>query len=309
MGRQKVALAGVSLLLSLFFSPLVFALEQEELSCTKESLSECYEEGVNLFNNKDFEGAKSLFGKVITIDVNYKKASVYLTKCHTEIAKLIIEEKLAAQKQAQKEERQIQLETKKIPDPAQVLSTVSKWEPRDWEQEILAKRREEQRQIDAEARRQKQELMAEMREQQKRLQEEAKKQQREIEEKRRKELLYGKQDFSPIQTSPAPKTVMASPKKASTKLIEKYPPAMESAQEKTRAIMQGDTLYVSVSKVPDLDKSVTVQPDGTITYPLIGKIKATGLTVNALTQELTEQLKNYIKEPKVVVRPQQLWVL
>src|SRR3989338_5932927 len=187
MGRQKVALAGVSLLLSLFFSPLVFALEQEELSCTKESLSECYEEGVNLFNNKDFEGAKSLFGKVITIDVNYKKASVYLTKCHTEIAKLIIEEKLAAQKQAQKEERQIQLETKKIPDPAQVLSTVYKWEPRDWEQEILAKRREEQRQIDAEARRQKQELMAEMREQQKRLQEEAKKQQQELLEKRKKD--------------------------------------------------------------------------------------------------------------------------
>lgn len=62
-----------------------------------------------------------------------------------------------------------------------------------------------------------------------------------------------------------------------------------------------DVLNISVWQNPDLDKEVIVRPDGMLSFPLVGDIQASGLTVTQLDQQLTERLKEYIKYPEVSI--------
>ncbi|MBM7556935.1 SLBB domain-containing protein [Halanaerobacter jeridensis] len=57
----------------------------------------------------------------------------------------------------------------------------------------------------------------------------------------------------------------------------------------------GDELYISVWGYPDLQQDVVVGPDGQLSFPMIGKVQAEGLTINQLTDVMTEKLKQYIK--------------
>lgn len=54
-----------------------------------------------------------------------------------------------------------------------------------------------------------------------------------------------------------------------------------------------DVLEISVWKNPDLSKTVRVRPDGMISMPLIGDMKAAGLTPAQLRDRVTERLKEY----------------
>lgn len=54
-----------------------------------------------------------------------------------------------------------------------------------------------------------------------------------------------------------------------------------------------DILEVSVWKNPDLSKVVTVRPDGMITLPLIGDLRAAGSTPAGLRDRIVERLKEY----------------
>ena len=62
-----------------------------------------------------------------------------------------------------------------------------------------------------------------------------------------------------------------------------------------------DKLLISVWKETEPTKSVTIRPDGKITYPLVGDIQAAGRTARQLTDELAKQLARFIKEPVVTV--------
>ena len=53
-----------------------------------------------------------------------------------------------------------------------------------------------------------------------------------------------------------------------------------------------DKLAVAVFGEADLTRTVTVDADGTFDFPLIGRIKAAGLSVRAIEQELTRKLKD-----------------
>ena len=53
-----------------------------------------------------------------------------------------------------------------------------------------------------------------------------------------------------------------------------------------------DKLAVSVFGEADLTRTVTVDGDGTFDFPLIGRVKAAGLSVRAIEQELTRKLKD-----------------
>lgn len=57
----------------------------------------------------------------------------------------------------------------------------------------------------------------------------------------------------------------------------------------------GDILNINVWDQKDLDTDATVRPDGTITMPLVGDLKAAGQTTKSLTEEIKKQLANYIK--------------
>ena len=63
----------------------------------------------------------------------------------------------------------------------------------------------------------------------------------------------------------------------------------------------GDILSISVWKEEGMQLEVLVRPDGEITFPLAGEIKAGGLSTKALSDELVEKLKKYIPHPSVTV--------
>lgn len=66
-------------------------------------------------------------------------------------------------------------------------------------------------------------------------------------------------------------------------------------------IGDGDSLNVAVWGVPELSVGVVVRPDGKITLPAVGDVKATGLTPKQLSEELVVVLDAYVKKPIVTV--------
>jgi len=63
-----------------------------------------------------------------------------------------------------------------------------------------------------------------------------------------------------------------------------------------------DKLAVTVVDEPALTKVITVGADGTFDYPFIGQVKAGGLTVRAIQQDITARLKEkYLRNPQVSI--------
>jgi len=63
----------------------------------------------------------------------------------------------------------------------------------------------------------------------------------------------------------------------------------------------GDVLYISVWKDEALTGDVVVLPDGSITFPLVGSVQASGKTVAALKRDLEERIKRYVPDPVLTV--------
>lgn len=64
----------------------------------------------------------------------------------------------------------------------------------------------------------------------------------------------------------------------------------------------GDVLKISVFQVPDLTKEVQLDEAGLISLPLIGDIKAGGMSTHELQAEITKKLKaKYLQSPQVSV--------
>jgi len=64
---------------------------------------------------------------------------------------------------------------------------------------------------------------------------------------------------------------------------------------------QGDKLMISVWREDTLQKEVVVLPDGSVTFPLIGRVEVAGLSTPEVEQSITAKLKKYIPEPIVSV--------
>ncbi|WP_447968842.1 polysaccharide biosynthesis/export family protein [Nitrospira sp. M1] len=62
-----------------------------------------------------------------------------------------------------------------------------------------------------------------------------------------------------------------------------------------------DVLEISVWKNTDLSREVVVRPDGRITLPLIGDVKAVGRTTQELREEITERLSAYKESPTIAI--------
>src|SRR5271166_2130871 len=62
-----------------------------------------------------------------------------------------------------------------------------------------------------------------------------------------------------------------------------------------------DILTINVWKEPEVSKVVPVRPDGMITLPLVGEIKATGLTPVQLEAQIANALKKLMADPQVTV--------
>lgn len=71
-------------------------------------------------------------------------------------------------------------------------------------------------------------------------------------------------------------------------------------------LQPGDVLSVSVWKEEDLQQLVLVRPDGGISFPLVGELKAQGATVEDLRREISRKLTKYIPDVQVSVALQEL---
>ena len=74
----------------------------------------------------------------------------------------------------------------------------------------------------------------------------------------------------------------------------------------TYQINAGDVLYIGVWKEAELQVETAVRPDGWLSFPLIGDIKAQGQTIEALRQQVNQKLNKYIPDPAVTVTVKQL---
>jgi polysaccharide export outer membrane protein len=75
--------------------------------------------------------------------------------------------------------------------------------------------------------------------------------------------------------------------------------APPTAEEYT--IGPDDLLAVNVWREPEISRSVLVRPDGRISLPLVGDLRASGRTPAQLQDEIKGHLRNYLTDPEVTV--------
>lgn len=66
-------------------------------------------------------------------------------------------------------------------------------------------------------------------------------------------------------------------------------------------LRQGDLIQVSVWGEDKMQKESLVLPDGSITYPLAGRVEVAGLTSTEVEKRIVEKLKAYLPDPQVSV--------
>jgi polysaccharide export outer membrane protein len=92
-----------------------------------------------------------------------------------------------------------------------------------------------------------------------------------------------------------------------TRKFEEYAKKLKDVEQegppvkKEYTIGLADELDISVWKIPDLSAKVIVRPDGNISYPLVGDIRAYGKTLTEFDEELTKALGEYVLYPSVSV--------
>ena len=65
-------------------------------------------------------------------------------------------------------------------------------------------------------------------------------------------------------------------------------------------IQPGDSLQMEVLEDPSLNRSLLVLPDGSVSLPLVGSIKASGKSLNALRSVITSALASNFASPPTV---------
>ncbi len=83
-------------------------------------------------------------------------------------------------------------------------------------------------------------------------------------------------------------------------LCTSFPPPAAAADDAYR-LKPGDTLAISVWREEVLDRELTVLPDGSITFPLAGRIEVEGLSTPEVEKLVGDALAEYLAEPVVTV--------
>lgn len=82
---------------------------------------------------------------------------------------------------------------------------------------------------------------------------------------------------------------------------ETAPPDAAKTSSDGYVIGASDMISVTVFKEPTLSGSLLVRPDGMISMPLLGDVKASGKTPLKLADEIAAKLKKFIQDPNVTV--------
>ena len=67
------------------------------------------------------------------------------------------------------------------------------------------------------------------------------------------------------------------------------------------ALGPDDQIEISVWKEPELTKQIVINPDGKISYPLIGQVQAAGKTVKQIQEEIHKRLQDFVSDANVTV--------
>jgi polysaccharide export outer membrane protein len=78
-------------------------------------------------------------------------------------------------------------------------------------------------------------------------------------------------------------------------------PAADPQAAQQYLIGPGDELQITVWMHPDLSPSVVVLPDGEISLPLIGEVKASGLAEKELAELIRSRLVDFVRSPDITV--------
>jgi polysaccharide export outer membrane protein len=82
----------------------------------------------------------------------------------------------------------------------------------------------------------------------------------------------------------------------------RYDYASEPDPRKSEYVLgPSDMLKIAIWHNPDLSADATVRPDGAISLPLLGDLKAAGRTPSKLRDEIVQRLATFIKEESVTV--------
>src|SRR5271166_2554684 len=70
-----------------------------------------------------------------------------------------------------------------------------------------------------------------------------------------------------------------------------------------RVLTKSDVVVIKVVSQPDMDTTARVEPDGTVNFPYIGRVKAAGLTEDALAHAIERRLgsRQIVTDPHVLV--------
>ena len=76
---------------------------------------------------------------------------------------------------------------------------------------------------------------------------------------------------------------------------------VQSANAADYLLRQGDRLDISVWGDETLSKELRVLPDGSISFPLTGRLEVAGRSSTQVRQMITAKLKKYLPDPEVTV--------
>lgn len=64
-------------------------------------------------------------------------------------------------------------------------------------------------------------------------------------------------------------------------------------------LQPGDLVDIKVFMEEEMDRTLRISSNGTITYPLIGNVKISGVSLSEAEEKIAKKLKQYIKNPQV----------
>ncbi|MBT3754984.1 MAG: polysaccharide export protein [Candidatus Cloacimonetes bacterium] len=72
-------------------------------------------------------------------------------------------------------------------------------------------------------------------------------------------------------------------------------------------LQRGDKIKIEVMEHPEFSKDVQVLPDGTIEYPILGKIRVENMSVSIFKNVIKDNLKPYVPIPVVTIYVTQIY--
>jgi protein involved in polysaccharide export with SLBB domain len=112
----------------------------------------------------------------------------------------------------------------------------------------------------------------------------------------------GASDARSAETSNPPPNTPVDNVQDTTRLDALYRARTQGDTVTDYPIGPGDIVQISVPPIDELrERTVRVEPDGSISLPMLGTMQAGGLTEKQLRAELTDRLKTYMYKPEIDV--------